>query len=119
MKVIYKYRLSFMETSKVVLHKDAKILRIDGSDGAIWLWALVDTEAPLVERTFYLFKTGGKMPDDIEFYQYLGCGAIFVQMELMMYVFEKNVIEQKLVDPSLGSFDWKAVQEKDGSYEGQ
>ena len=111
MKVIYKYRLPFMETSKVVLHKDAKVLRIDGFDGAIWVWALVDTEQPLVERTFYLYKTGGQMPDDIELYQYLGCGAIFIQMELMMYVFEKYVIEQKLVDPIPPPFDWKAVQE--------
>lgn len=128
MKVIYKYRLPFMETSKVVLHKDAKVLRIDGFDGAIWLWAIVDTQAPLVERTFYLFKTGGQMPDDVDTYVYLGCGAIFVQMELMMYVFEKNPIEQKLVDPIPAPFDWKAVQEitedyKPGglgiSYEGQ
>jgi len=37
MKVIYKYRLPFMEVSKVVLHRDAKVLRIDGFDGAIWM----------------------------------------------------------------------------------
>ena len=119
MKVIYKYRLPFMETSRVVLPKWSKILRIDGFDGAIWMWAIVDTEQPLVERTFYLFKTGGQMPDNIHEYQYLGCGAIFVQMELMMYVFEKNVIEQKEVDPVPAPFDWKAVQEVEGGYHGQ
>lgn len=111
MKAIYKYRIPFMETSKVVLHKDAKVLRIDGFDGALWLWAIVDTEQPLVERTFYLYKTGGQMPDDIDTYNYLGCGAIFIQMELMMYIFEKNVIEQKLVDALPAAFDWKAMQE--------
>jgi len=63
------------------------------------------------------------MPDDTQFYQYIGCGAIFVQMELMMYVFEKNVIEQKLI-AAPAPFDWKAVQEyKDYlqrvTYEGQ
>ena len=111
MKVIYKYRVPFMETSKVVLPKWSKIIRIDGFDGAIWMWAIVDTEQPLVERTLYLFKTGGQMPENTHEYQYLGCGAIFIQMELMMYVFEKNVIEQKLVDPVPEPFDWKAVQE--------
>lgn len=110
MKAIYKYRLPFMEVSKVVMPKNSKIIRIDGLDGAIWIWAIVDTEEPLVERTFHLFKTGGEMPSDIDEYDYLGCGAIFVQMELMMYVFEKPNTEV-----SVGSepppFDWKKVQE--------
>lgn len=119
MKVIYKYRLPFMEVSNVVMHKDARVLRVDGLDGAIWMWAVVDTEQPLVERTFYLFKTGGQMPDDCDTYNYLGCGAIFVQMELMMYVFEKNVIEQKLLTTTPPPFDWKAVQEGGVGYEGQ
>lgn len=116
MKVIYKYRLPFMEKSKVVMHKDANIIRIDGLDGAIWLWAIVDTEEPLVERTFHLFKTGGEMPDNIEEYRYLGCGAIFVQMELMMYIFEQWGAEQTLVNTP-EPFDWKTIQEPE--YVGQ
>jgi hypothetical protein len=44
------------------------------------------------KRTFHLFKTGADMPDLInENFRYLGCGSIFVQMELMMYVFEEYV----------------------------
>lgn len=88
MKVIYKYRLPFMETSHVTMPQGATILRVDGLDGAIWVWALVDTEKPLVEREFRLFKTGGEMPDNINEAVYHGGGAIFIQMELFMYVFE-------------------------------
>lgn len=111
MKVIYKYRLPFMETSKVVMHDNAQIVRVGGIDGALWVWAVVDTGQPRVERTFYLFKTGGVMPDDIDSYTYLGCGAIFVQMELMMYVFEKGWYECPLVKEQ-PTFEWKDVQEK-------
>jgi hypothetical protein len=90
MRTIYKYTLPFMEVSKLKLPKGAKVIRCDGFDGFIFMWAIIDTEAEIEERTFYLFKTGAKMPDDIlERYRYLGCGAIFVQMELMMYVFEE------------------------------
>lgn len=89
MKKIFKYRLPFMEVATVEMPYEAKVIRIDGLDGALWIWAIVDTDAPIEIRTFHLFKTGAQMPNDIlESYNYLGCGAIFVQMELMMYVFE-------------------------------
>ena len=111
MNVIYKYRIPFMEISEVVLPKNANIIRVDGLDGALWLWAIVDTEQPLVKRTFHLFKTGGKMCDNISEYNYIGCGAIFVQMELMMYIFEYPNSET-LVGEQPQPFDWKLVQEK-------
>lgn len=110
MKVIYKYRLPFMEVSQVTMPQGSQIIRIAGLDGALWIWAIVDTELPLETRTFRLFKTGGVMPDDISEYVYLGCGAIFVQMELMMYVFEKVGTEVS-AQPLPPAFDWTQVQE--------
>lgn len=115
MNVIYKYRLPFMEQAKVNLPVGAQIIRIAGetdplTGGQISLWAIVDTEAPLETRTFHLFKTGGKMPDDIGLYMYLGCGAIFIQMELMMYVFEYPGTAVPYEAPA--PFDWKSVAEK-------
>ena len=89
MKKIFKYRLPFMETATVDMPYGAQIIRVDGLDGALWIWAIVDPNAPIETRTFYLFKTGAEMPEDIGTYMYHGCGAIFIQMELMMYVFER------------------------------
>jgi hypothetical protein len=91
MKTIHKYQLGMAEVAKVQMPQDASIIRIDGIDGFLYIWAVVDTEAPMEERTFHLFKTGAPMPDDIHTYHYHGCGGIFVQMELMMYVWEKYV----------------------------
>lgn len=87
---IFKYRLPFMEVAQVEMPIGAKIIRVDGLDGALWIWAIVDENAQTEIRSFRLFKTGSEMPEDILSYEYLGCGAIFIQMELMMYVFEKR-----------------------------
>ena len=88
MKSIFKYRLPFMEVATVALPVGAKIVRCAGQEGALWLWAIVDTEVEIEQRTFYLFKTGAPMPIHLDL-EYLGCGAIFVQMELMMYIFQE------------------------------
>jgi hypothetical protein len=91
MKAIHKYVLPFMERATVQMPAGALVIRVDGLDGFLFLWAVVDTDQPMVEREFLLFKTGAAMPDDIlQSYSYLGCGAIFVQMELMMYVWEAD-----------------------------
>lgn len=112
MKVIYKYRLPFMEKAKVEMPRGASVIRIDGLDGALWIWAVVDTEQPLEVREFELFKTGGEMPDNILYdYVYLGCGAIFVQMELMMYVFERVSYTPKQSEPLPPPFNWKEYSE--------
>lgn len=116
MNVIHKYRLPFKEVAEVVMPQDAQIIRIDGEDsgpdaGQISIWACVDDTAPLVTRTFHLFKTGGAMPDDIAQARYRGCGAIFIQMELMMYVFEYPNNEVPYVAPE--PFDWATVAEGD------
>lgn len=111
MKVIYKYRVPFKEVAEVIMPQNSTILRVDGSDGAIWLWVIVDISLPLVTRTFHLFKTGGQMPDNILEYNYLGCGAIYIQLELMIYLFEYPNSE-KLVGELPVPFDWTLVQEK-------
>ncbi len=111
MKAIYKYRLPFQEKAVVSMPEGADIIRVDGLEGALWLWAIIDTEGTLVDREFSLFKTGGEMPDNISEYNYLGCGAIFIQMELLMYVFEKRNYSPKKSIPVVNNFDWKKVQE--------
>lgn len=111
MQVIYKYRIPFMEVSKVVLPANSIIIRVEGFDGALWLWAICDTTLPLAERTFHLYKTGGEMREDIRQLNYIGCGAIHIQMELMMYIFEEPNSEV-LYSGISTKFDWKEVQEK-------
>lgn len=88
MKTIYKYTLPFKELSTVKLPIGAEVIRCDGIDGFLYIWAIVETSNDEEVREFHLFKTGSEMPRNKKL-RYLGCGAIFIQMELMMYIFEE------------------------------
>lgn len=87
-KTIYKYQIPILESFCLDLPKDAEVIRVDHIDGLSWIWAVVDTEAPKETRKFHAFKTGGHIPEHLSL-KYLGFHAIFVQMELGLYLFEE------------------------------
>lgn len=87
-KVIFKYQMPVKEVFSIDLPKGAQIIRVADLDGMFWLWAIVDTNAPMEKRFFRAFKTGAKIPDDFDTSHYLGMCAVFVQMELGLYIFE-------------------------------
>ncbi len=86
-RVIFKYQMPVLESFSMQLPRGAEIIRMDDQGGMFWLWAVVNTNEPDEERQFLAFKTGAKMPDDIRL-QYIGFCAVFVQMELGLYIFE-------------------------------
>jgi hypothetical protein len=47
----------------------------------------VDTEAPIEPVEFVAQKTGGEIPTGLSL-EYVGCAAIHIQMELMLYFFK-------------------------------
>lgn len=86
-KMVGKFQLPIKESFSLEMPIGAEVVRVEGIDGHIWMWAVIDTEAPKEKRHFMSFKTGGDMPADTEL-KYVGCGAVFVQQELMLYYFE-------------------------------
>lgn len=89
MKSIFKYQLPIEEVTVVRMPEQAEVIRVEGLDGMLWLWAIVDTDNEVVDHKFRLFKTGGEIPADAQL-TYVGCGAIFIQQELMLYVFKED-----------------------------
>tara|TARA_R110000782_G_scaffold38524_1_gene90267 strand:- start:433 stop:774 length:342 start_codon:yes stop_codon:yes gene_type:complete len=85
---IWKYQMPVAEKFTLNLPKDAQIIRMVGENGLLWLWAVVDTNASLEQRHFEAFKAGGTMPDDLSCHHFRGMAAIFIQAELMLYIFE-------------------------------
>lgn len=85
---IWKYQMPVAEQFTMKLPEGAEIIRMDGENGYLWLWAVVNTEAPLEERTFESFKAGGTMPDDLSRHVFMGMASIYIQQELMLYIFE-------------------------------
>lgn len=84
---IFKYQMPVLEQFSMTLPEGAKIIRMADEGGMFWLWAVVNTEAKPEERHFRAFKTGGQIPEGLQL-EYVGCCAVFVQMELMLYIFE-------------------------------
>lgn len=84
MKVIYKYAL----TPKVLLPKDASILKAGMQSGGLYIWALVDpNETTKVERTFEIVGTGHSF--DYERLKYTFIDTIF-DGPFVWHIFEVN-----------------------------
>lgn len=86
-RIIYKYQMPVLEEFTLELPQNAEIIRMQSENGMFWCWAVVNTDDVLEKRYFRAFKTGAKIPDDLNLL-YVGCCAVFVQMELMLYIFE-------------------------------
>ena len=86
-KIIFKYQMPVLEDFEMTLPEGAEIIRMEDREGMFWLWAVVDTSAPEETRTFKAFKTGAEIPAGLNL-KYVGFCAVFVQMELGLYIFE-------------------------------
>ena len=66
MKTVWKFPLTGVE-SIITMPAKAKIVSAAIKDKTMVLWAEVDTEAPLDDRTFVVKGTGHRL-NDLEFY---------------------------------------------------
>ncbi len=87
-RVIFKYQMPVLEQFTMKLPAGAEIIRVADEKGMFWLWAVVRTDVPDEDRTFWAFKCGGKIPDALSL-KYVGYCAVFVQQELGLYLFEE------------------------------
>ena len=96
--VVYKYLIPFTEGFTLNLPVGSKVVRIDVDQGNPYLWALVPLdETKVVKYHFKSSKTGGVIEHD-EQLVFIDMYAIFIQMELMLYVFlEKVTTEDDLI----------------------
>lgn len=58
MNTIYRYQLNVEDEQIIVTHKDAIILKVGIQNDFPWIWAVVDTHAPLEERTIVIKGEG-------------------------------------------------------------
>lgn len=58
MRAIWKFPLPVDDSVDVMMPAGARVLHLELQDGPMCLWALVDTEAPIVARTFHVIGTG-------------------------------------------------------------
>ena len=69
MRTIYKYPLPFEPDFTIDLPVGATLLHIDAQDqsqpGQLSLWAMVDTDQPIVKKRFAIIGTGHEIPPGI------------------------------------------------------
>jgi hypothetical protein len=88
MNRIFKYSIPCMEKFTVSLPDGARIIRVDDVDGKFWLWAIVNDDAPSVDRHIECYKTGQPILTPVESMVYLGVCKLFIMQELCLYMFE-------------------------------
>ena len=86
--VIWKWTLDTVEEQSLRLPQNAQILTIQLQNDKPQLWALVDTESPIVIRDFLTYYSGSAMPDG-DFGQYVGTYQLDNGF-LVFHVFEKS-----------------------------
>jgi hypothetical protein len=85
---IWKWTLEVTDEQSLSMPYGAEILCIQSQRGFPQLWALVDENAPVVERTFETYGTGNLMPDNYSG-KYIGTYQIHNE-ELVFHVFEEE-----------------------------
>jgi len=63
MKRVFKYELS-QSTKTLEIPGGARIVNVNGQNGVVCLWAIVDSENSLEKRTFQIYGTGHPIEDD-------------------------------------------------------
>jgi hypothetical protein len=89
MRAIWKFPLSILQRSTIIMPKGAQVLCVQLQDTTPCIWALIpDTEAPVVDRHFAVFGTGHPV-DLVPGFQYLGTFQFAFPMPLVFHVFEE------------------------------
>ncbi len=89
MKTIHKYQITRIKncTTSLAMPSGAEILSAHLLNGAIFVWALVDPEAPALQRNFEVIATGEIVGDEPRVF----IGTVFSNDgAYVMHVFERT-----------------------------
>lgn len=89
MKRVYKYHLPFeLDVITIKMPKDAEILSVGNQNEAAYLWALVDSNAELIDYHFRMAGTGHPIiGGDIYRFRFIGT-VHFQNSTLIFHIFE-------------------------------
>lgn len=85
MLTIYKYEIPAMHSFTLKIHRYFAVYHIGVQDGKPYMWALVDTNEPIIEEEFILVGTGFEVPDNV-----YRCGTFILESDdFVGHVFRK------------------------------
>ena len=71
-KVIYKYQLQVTDSQRLKIHSGFEFMSVQSQFDGISLWALVDTDKPMVEYEVLIYGTGYEIYEPEHKYNYVG-----------------------------------------------
>jgi len=80
MVTVYKYDLS-LDVNEVSIPLDSRVMCVMEQGGVIRLWAFVDTDKPIITRTFLIYGTGSDIKDQEIWY----IGTVKLAFELLSF----------------------------------
>lgn len=87
-KSVYKYSIEVTDYQSVKMPRDAKILYVQLQYNSPHLWALVDKDAPIVNRHIRIIGTG-HLADDVSEVNYIGSFQMNINsIPLVFHVFD-------------------------------
>ncbi len=84
---VYKYRLPMDDYAEITFPEGAKILSVDEQNGGIFIWALVEPEAPQELRRFIFAGTGHLITEPLENLEHIGTFHM-LDSRLIWHIFE-------------------------------
>lgn len=72
MRTVHKFPLTGHSKQTIKMPDFSEIIHVAVQDDALYLWATVDTEEPLEDRTFVIVGTGYQIPDNVSTYSHVG-----------------------------------------------
>ena len=87
MLTIHKYTLVLDDYITVSMPKDSLVLTVDIQHNRVQLWALVDVESGVRQRTFRLAGTGHPVKEYFDVLNYIGTFQL-QQGDLIFHLFE-------------------------------
>lgn len=85
MKVVYKYELP-QKNNSIIMNEGAEVLKVMWQRHLPCLWAIVDTERPLVTRKFTIYQTGEQIVEP-EYAMWIATFGVF-ENDLIYHCFE-------------------------------
>jgi hypothetical protein len=86
MNKVFKYELYIGDVVNVEMPIEAQILCVQAQKDIPIIWAIVDPENPVENKTFYIFGTGQVIPKDNNL-KYIGTVQL-LKGELVFHIFE-------------------------------
>lgn len=80
MKKIYKYPIPIEDFFTIRMPQNANVLMVNTQKSEVFIWAIIDTDEPMIDRPFIILGTGMNVPNGfnhIGSFQMLSGGLVF------------------------------------------